>query len=320
MRAGVTERVSDDVDRQQVLIMTAPGQGAQNPGFLAPWLEVPGFEARLAGWAELTGVDLIRMGTKADADEITDTANAQPLLVATALLVAGQLAAPAAVAGHSVGEFAVGAVAGVLSPEDSIRLSGVRGRAMARATRASPTGMTAVLGGAEAAVLAAIEEHGLTLANVNAPGHVVVGGTRAQLEALAARPPTGARLRPLRVAGAFHTAHMAPAVAALTAETAGITVRNPAVTLLSNRDGAVVTSGKDWLDRITSQVAAPVRWDLCMETMATLGVTALLELPPAGTLTGLARRALPGVRLLALNAPDQLDSARRLIAESVTPG
>lgn len=298
-----------------MLITVAPGQGAQAPGFLAPWLELPGAADRLGHWSELAGVDLVRAGTTAGADEITDTAVAQPLLVAAALLAAEQLARPGAVAGHSVGELAAGVIAGVVSPQDAVRLTGVRGRAMAEATRATPTGMTAVLGGEEDDVLAAIAAHGLTPANINAAGQIVAGGTLDQLAALAASPPAGARLRPLQVAGAFHTVHMAPAAAALAAAASGMEVTDPVVTLLSNRDGEVVTSGSDWLERIVGQVAAPVRWDRCMETMRSLGVTTLIELPPAGTLTSIAKRALRGVRLLAVKTPDELDSARRLLAE-----
>jgi [acyl-carrier-protein] S-malonyltransferase len=299
--------------------MTAPGQGAQTPGFLAPWLEIPGVAEHLGEWSELAGVDLVRMGTTAGADEITDTSVAQPLLVAAALVVADLLAdsarGPDAAAGHSVGELAAGAIAGVLSPEEAIRLTGVRGRAMAQATAVTPTGMTAVLGGDEAAVLAAIAAHGLTPANINAKGQIVAGGTLEQLAAFAADPPAGARLRPLRVAGAFHTTHMAPAVETLAEAAAGTVVKDPSITLLSNADGAVVTSGKDWLNRIVAQIAAPVRWDLCMDTLSDLGVTALIELIPGGTLTGLAKRALPGVELLAMKTPDHLDAARALLAE-----
>jgi [acyl-carrier-protein] S-malonyltransferase len=186
---------------------------------------------------------------------------------------------------------------------------------MAAAAAARPTGMTAVLGGDEAAVLAAIQAHGLTPANVNGAGQIVAAGTLEQLAAFAADPPAGARLRPLSVAGAFHTSHMAPAVSALRAAAGGIRVSDPVIALLSNRDGAVVSSGADWLDRIVGQVAAPVRWDECMRTMARAGVTALIELPPAGTLAGLARRALPGVAVLALKTPDDLDAARKLLAD-----
>jgi [acyl-carrier-protein] S-malonyltransferase len=301
-----------------VLIFTAPGQGAQTPGFLSPWLELPGIAEQLAAWSELAGRDLIRLGTVGDAEEITDTSVAQPLLVAAAIAVAGLLGEPDAAAGHSVGELAAGAIAGVLSVEDAIRLTRVRGEAMAAACDAEPTGMTAVLGGDEAAVLAAIDAAGLTPANINAAGQIVAGGTVAELAAFAASPPDKARLRQLRVAGAFHTRHMAPAVEALAAAAAGTSVKDPVIPLLSNRDGAVTASGTDWIDRVVRQVAHPVRWDLCMTTMSEIGVTALIELLPGGTLTGLAKRALPGVELLAIKSPDQLDAARALLAAHVT--
>lgn len=309
-----------------MLIITAPGQGAQTPGFLAPWLELPGVAERLGAASELAGCDLIRFGTTASADEIKDTAVAQPLLVAAAIVAASVLPGgdqgdvPADVAaGHSVGELAAGVIAGVLAADDAMRLVGVRGRAMAAAAAIEPTGMTAVLGGDQDAVLAAIARCGLTAANVNGAGQIVAAGTLAELEAFAADPPAGARLRPLQVAGAFHTRHMAPAVAALRDAAADVTATDPAITLLSNADGAAVTTGKEWLDRIVAQVAAPVRWDLCMKTMADLGVTALIELPPAGTLTGLARRALPGVATVALKTPDDLTAARSLLAEHGAP-
>ena len=308
-----------------MLIITAPGQGAQTPGFLAPWLELPGVAERLGIASELAGCDLIRFGTTASADEIKDTAVAQPLLVAAAIAAASALSGgdpgdvPAdATAGHSVGELGAGVIAGVLAADDAMRLVGVRGRAMAAAAAAEPTGMTAVLGGDQDAVLAAIARCGLTAANVNGAGQIVAAGTLAELAAFAADPTvqgSGARLRPLQVAGAFHTRHMAPAAAALRDAAADVTATDPAMTLLSNADGAAVTTGKEWLERIVAQVAAPVRWDLCMQTMADLGVTALIELPPAGTLTGLARRALPGVAQLAIKTPDQLGAARDLISE-----
>jgi [acyl-carrier-protein] S-malonyltransferase len=297
-----------------VLIITAPGQGSQTPGFLSPWLELPGLAEQIGAWAELAGRDLIGYGTTASAEEITDTAVAQPLLVAASLAAAGLLPGePDAVAGHSVGELAAGAIAGVLSAADAVRLTRVRGDAMAAATAIEPTGMTAVLGGDEATVLAAITEAGLTPANINGAGQIVAGGTLSQLEAFAAHRPQGARLRTLRVAGAFHTPHMAPAAEALAEAAAGTVVKPPAITLLSNADGAVITSGQTWIERIVAQVATPVRWDLCMATMSDIGVTAIIELPPAGALTGLAKRALPGVEVLALKTPDQLDAARDLI-------
>ena len=306
-----------------MLLIAAPGQGAQAPGFLIPWLELPGVADRLASWSDLAGCDLIKYGSTADADEIRDTAIAQPLLVAAAILAAdlllggleaaGQLTG--AVAGHSVGELAAGAVAGALTPEDAMRLVKVRGQAMAQAAATEPTGMTAVLGGDEATVLAAIDASGLTAANVNGAGQIVAAGAAAQLDAFAADPPAGARLRPLSVAGAFHTRYMAPAAEALRTAAASVSVSDPALPLLSNADGAVIRTGADWLARIVAQVSLPVRWDKCMQQMSRLGVTALIELPPAGTLTGLARRALPGVQLIALKAPAGLESAHALIAE-----
>jgi [acyl-carrier-protein] S-malonyltransferase len=297
-----------------VLILTAPGQGAQTPGFLSPWLELPGLAERLGAWSELAGRDLIRLGTTGSAEEITDTSVAQPLLVAAALAVAELLDEPDIAAGHSVGELAAGAIAGVMSPEDAIKLTRVRGEAMAAACDAVPTGMTAILGGDEATVLTAIADAGLTPANINTVGQIVAGGTCEQLAAFAANPPAKARLRPLRVAGAFHTRHMAPAVDTLEAAAADTAIKDPAITLVSNRDGAVVTSGADWVERVARQVAHPVRWDRCMATMADLGVSAFIELLPGGTLTGIAKRALPGVELLAIKTPDQLDTARALMA------
>jgi [acyl-carrier-protein] S-malonyltransferase len=313
-----------------VLVIAAPGQGAQTPGFLASWLELPGVAERLATWSELAGCDLVRYGTTGDADEIRDTAVAQPLLVAAALAAAGALGAGLAgepdsvsaggtiVAGHSVGELAAGAIGGIVTAPDALRLVGVRGRAMAEAAAAEPTSMTAVLGGDRDAVLASIAAHGLTPANINAAGQIVAAGTTEQLAAFAADPPAGARLRPLQVAGAFHTRHMAPAEAALRDAAASADVHDPVLTVLSNRDGAAVRTGADWLARICTQVSAPVRWDMCMATMSSLGATAFIELPPAGTLSGLARRALPGVELLAMKTPEDLEAARKLLAEHDT--
>jgi [acyl-carrier-protein] S-malonyltransferase len=303
-----------------MLIITAPGQGAQTPGFLAPWLELPGVTELLGTWSELAKCDLITAGTTADADQIRDTAVAQPLLVAAGLAAAAALddgdpaKLPAdATAGHSVGELTAGVIAGVIGADDALRLVSVRGAAMAAATEVTPTGMTAVLGGDEQEVLSVIARHGLTPANINLAGQIVAAGTLDQLSAFAADPPAGARLRPLQVAGAFHTTHMAPAVAALGAAARDVDARNPVCTLLSNADGAAVATGRDWLDRIVAQVAAPVRWDACLATMKALGVTAMIELPPAGTLIAMAKRALPGVEFLAVKTPDQLAAARELI-------
>lgn len=298
-----------------MLLITAPGQGAQTPGFLAPWLEVPGVRDRLTAWSDIAGLDLVRYGTTADADEIKDTAVAQPLLVAAALVTFEALGlTPGAVAGHSVGELGAAAMAGVLTPEEAMRLVAVRGRGMAEAAAVTETGMTAVLGGDKDEVLAAIDKHGLTPANINGAGQIVAAGTLKQLAEFAEEPPAKARLRPLAVAGAFHTEHMAPAVAALDEAAATVEPKDPSVKLVSNKDGAVVESGREFLRRLVGQVSAPVRWDLCMGTFAELGVTAMIELAPGGTLVGLARRELKGVRLLGLKTPEDLEKARELAA------
>lgn len=295
-----------------MLVIVAPGQGAQTPGFLTSWLDLPGLADRLTAWSEIVELDLIAYGTTAGADEIRDTAVAQPLLVAAALAAAEALGVtPGLLAGHSVGELAAAALAGVLTPEEALALVSARGRAMARAAAVAPTGMTAVLGGVD--VLESLAKHRLTPANVNGAGQIVAGGTLEQLAALKAEPPTRARLIPLSVAGAFHTEHMAPAVADLRAAAAGLVPRDPSVRVLSNRDGAVVESGSDFVARLIDQVSNPVRWDLCMETMTALGVTKMIELLPGGTLTGLARRGLRGVETMALKTPDDLEAAKELI-------
>lgn len=299
-----------------VILLASPGQGAQTPGFLQPWLEIPGVADRLAWWSAVTGLDLVRYGTEADAEEIRDTAVAQPLLVAAALAAYEVLyedSVPDAVAGHSVGELAAAAIAGVLSPEAALVLVRERGRAMAEAAAVTETGMTAVLGGDPDEVLAAIDKHGLTPANVNGAGQIVAAGTMEQLAKFADEPPAKARLRPLSVAGAFHTEHMEPAVATLRRLASGAPVADPRTKLLQNRDGAVVADGRDFVARLVDQVSAPVRWDSCMAAMRDLGVTAIIELPPAGTLTGLARRELKGIELVALKTPADLDKARELI-------
>ncbi|PZG22252.1 ACP S-malonyltransferase [Nonomuraea aridisoli] len=297
-----------------MLVLVAPGQGAQTPGFLTPWLELPGLADRLGAWSEVVGLDLVAYGTTAGADEIRDTAVAQPLLVAAALASAEALGAtPDVLAGHSVGEFAAAALAGVLTPEQALSLVRDRAQAMAKAAAVTETGMTAVLGGAEDDVLAAIERHGLTAANINGAGQIVAGGTLEQLAAFKDDAPARARLIPLSVAGAFHTRHMAPAVESLREAAQQVAPADPRVTLLSNADGQAVGSGAEFLDRLVKQVSNPVRWDSCMETMAGLGVTAMIELLPGGTLTGLAKRGLRGVRTVALKTPDDLDAARELI-------
>ncbi|KAA9380856.1 ACP S-malonyltransferase [Microbispora cellulosiformans] len=297
-----------------MLVIVAPGQGAQTPGFLSPWLEIPEFRDRISAWSDIAGLDLASYGTTAGAEEIRDTAVAQPLLVAAALASFETLGVrPDLVAGHSVGEFAAAAVAGVLTPEQALGLVRERGLAMAKAASVTATGMSAVLGGDENEVLAALDRHGLTPANINGAGQIVAGGTLERLEAFAADPPARARVRSLAVAGAFHTVHMAPAVDHLRAEAATVTPAEPSITLLSNADGAAVTAGGEFLERLVTQVASPVRWDACMATMAERGVTTMIELLPGGTLTGLAKRAMPGVRTVALKTPADLDTAREVL-------
>jgi [acyl-carrier-protein] S-malonyltransferase len=306
-----------------VLVIVAPGQGAQSPGFLTPWLEDPTFASRLHWLSTVAGLDLAHFGTEADADTIRDTKIAQPLLVATGLVAALSLfphptdafGKVGAVAGHSVGELTAAAGARVITAEQAMVLVRERGNAMARAAAATPTGMTAVLGGDREEVLAALAKHGLTPANDNGPGQIVAAGTVEQLAALADDPPAKARLMPLSVAGAFHTEHMAPAVGHLGTLARSVSVHDPRTRLISNRDGQVVHEGQEVLRRIVGQIASPVRWDLCLETMEDLGVTGILEMPPAGTLTGIAKRALKGVETFALKTPDQLDAAREFCAK-----
>ncbi|NMR19167.1 ACP S-malonyltransferase [Cellulomonas fimi] len=304
-----------------MLVVACPGQGAQSPGMLAPWLELPGTAERLAGYSAVVGQDLAAHGTTSDAETIRDTAVAQPLLVATALLTAHVVRhgadLPSAwadvVAGHSVGELGAAALAGVLTESEALRLVAVRGAAMARAAAATPTGMSAVLGGDAQEVLARIAELELTAANVNGGGQVVAAGTLDALARLASTLPTRARVVPLQVAGAFHTRFMEPASDELATAAAAVVPAEPRTPLLSNADGTVVRSGAHALGRIVTQVANPVRWDLCQATLQALGVTALLELAPGGVLTGLARRTLPGVETVALKSPADLDAARDLV-------
>ncbi|GIJ25571.1 ACP S-malonyltransferase [Micromonospora qiuiae] len=302
-----------------MLAVLCPGQGSQKPGFLAPWLDLTGAEARLRWWSALAGVDLVRLGTTADADEIQDTARTQPLLVAAALLAAEHLPMDdvSITAGHSVGELGAATLAGVLSPEAAVTLAGVRGREMAAACALEPTGMAAVLGGDPDDVVAVISGHGLHAANRNGAGQVVAAGAVAELEKLAAEPPARARVIRLKVAGAFHTPYMAPAEAALATVAAGIVPGDPGRILLSNLDGTAVAHGPELMRRLVHQVTAPVRWDLCMATLAELGVTGVIELPPAGTLAGLIKRELKATgapELVTLNTPDDLPAARDLIA------
>ncbi|WP_338898472.1 ACP S-malonyltransferase [Streptomyces sp. TG1A-60] len=302
-----------------MLVLVAPGQGAQTPGFLTPWLDLPGAADLLGAWSDAIGLDLAHYGTEADADAIRDTAVAQPLLVAAGLLSAAALDAvpgAVAVAGHSVGEITAAAFAGVLDDTAALALVRKRGLAMAEAAAVTGTGMSALLGGDPEVTIPHLEKLGLTAANVNGAGQVVAAGTLEQLAALEADKPEGVRrVVALKVAGAFHTHHMAPAVDTLAKAAEDLAPGDPKLTYVSNKDGQAVATGAEVLSRLVGQVANPVRWDLCMETFKELGVTALVEVCPGGTLTGLAKRALPGVATVALKTPDDLDAARALIAE-----
>lgn len=300
-----------------MIAVFAPGQGAQTPGMLTPWLDVSGVAEQIGEFSAATGLDLMRLGTTASADEIKDTAVTQPLIVALGVIVADRLGLDATaervVAGHSVGELTAAALAGALRPVDAVALAARRGAEMAAACNATPTGMAAVLGGDPDEVVAAITAAGLVAANRNGAGQIVAAGAMDALAALAADPPAGARVRPLPVAGAFHTHYMQPAEAALRDYASTLHIDDPRPILLSNRDGLGVTTGADLIERLVRQVTQPVRWDLCLRTCADLGVTAAIELAPAGTLTGIAKRELPGVELLAVKTPDDLAAARTLV-------
>jgi [acyl-carrier-protein] S-malonyltransferase len=300
-----------------VIIAVFPGQGSQTPGFLTPWLDVEGTRERLERYSEWSGVDLVAAGTEWDADRIRDTQIAQPLIVAASLLSWNALpdrSSIGGVAGHSVGEFAAAAAAGILSEEDALRLVGIRGRAMAEAAGAEPTGMAAVIGGDQESVLARLAELDLTPANHNGGGQIVAAGAVAGIQTLAAEPPAGTRVIPLQVAGAFHTRYMEPAVATLRDAAAAVTARTPELTIWTNSDGTVVEDGGRYRDLLVSQVASPVRWDLCMTSFAARDVTGIVELAPAGTLVGLAKRALRGVPSVAVKTPDDVPAATALIS------
>ena len=298
-----------------MLAIIAPGQGSQTPAMLSAWLEDADIRAMTEEISDAIGLDLIRLGTTADADEIKDTANAQPLIVAAGLMSAHALGATTSfsyVAGHSVGEITAASIAGVLTPIDAMKLVRTRGVEMAQAASVSRSGMAAVLGGDRQVVLQAIADAGLVAANDNGGGQIVAAG---DLDAIAHLAPEGARVRPLAVAGAFHTSYMQSAVEPLRALASTMTTSTPSVGVLSNKDGAVVTDGAEVLERIVNQIANPVRWDLCMQTLESLGVTGVIEVAPAGTLVGLIKRAAPSIEQFALKSPADVDAARAFAAQ-----
>ena len=301
-----------------MIVVVSPGQGSQTPGFLEPWIADPAHRARLESLGEAAGLDLVAHGTMSSADTIRDTAIAQPLIVAASLLCAsallhGRRERVGAVAGHSVGEFAAAAIAGVMTDHEALALVRERGLAMAAAAALVPTGMSAVLGGDADALAQRLVELGLEAANVNGGGQTVVAGELNNLEALAADPVRGSRVIPLQVAGAFHTSYMLTAIDRVRSAAAAITAREPHIRLYSNRDGSVVTTGDQALEQLIAQIASPVRWDLCMQSMAADGVTGIIELLPAGALVGLAKRGLKGVPTVAVKTPDDLPAAIEML-------
>ncbi len=301
------------------VVIVAPGQGSQTPGFLEPWLADARYAEHLDVLSEAAGVDLAAHGTTSDADTIRDTAVAQPLIVGASLLSlaavldGGRIDRIAGIAGHSVGELAAASGAGILSEQDAMKLVATRGAAMASAAAEVATGMSAVIGADETELLAKLDELGLQPANFNGGGQIVVAGELPALEALKAAPPAGARVIPLQVAGAFHTRYMGSAVEALRAAAADVATSDPVTTIWTNKSGSTVSDGALFLDLIVGQVASPVRWDLTMEAFAAAGVTGLIELAPAGALVGLAKRGLKGLPTVAVKTPSDLAAAHELI-------
>lgn len=304
-----------------MIVVVCPGQGSQTPGFLSPWLELPEFKSSIDAMQAASGIDLIKHGTESDADTIRDTSIAQPLIVAAGVATLAALTQNgsarelgiAGVAGHSVGEITAAVVAGVFDAETGIKFVRERGNAMAAAAALESTSMAAVLGGEQAEIEAKLTSLELEPANYNGSGQIVAAGAAAQIAALQADPPAGARVIPLQVAGAFHTRFMQPAVQTLDAYSKSISIADPDITLWSNNGGKTVTDGNDFVQSLVNQISSPVRWDLCMSAMASAGVTAIIELAPAGTLVGLAKRAMPGVETLAVKTPENLAAALELI-------
>ncbi len=302
-----------------VIVIVAPGQGSQTPGFLEPWLTEQRFRDQLSAMSDSVGIDLIAHGTTSDADTIRDTRVAQPLIVAaglltaTALLADGRREKVGGVAGHSVGEITAAAISGILRENDAVAFVRERGQAMADAAALEPTGMSAVLGGDEAALLERLAELGLQPANFNGGGQIVVAGALTALAELAANPLAGTRVIPLQVAGAFHTRYMQPALARLELFAAGLEKNDPTIPIWTNRDGSRIENGHHFVELMVGQVSSPVRWDMAMAAFAAAGVTGIIELAPAGALVGLARRGLKGIPSVAVKTPDDLPAAFAMI-------
>ena len=304
-----------------MIAVVCPGQGSQTPGFMLPWLDLPAFRSSIEAMQAASGIDLIAHGTVSDADTIRDTAVAQPLIVSAGVATIAALFELdgkvsnkiSGVAGHSVGEITAAVASGIFTAEQGIKFVKERGDAMALAAGLEPTSMAAILGGEQTVVEARLAELGLEPANYNGGGQIVAAGAAAAIGELQAEGPAGARVIPLQVAGAFHTRYMAPAVSTLAAYAEGLSVSDPIAALWTNAGGKKVASGSEFVSLMVNQVKSPVRWDLCMAAMVDAGVTALIEVSPAGTLAGLAKRSMPGVETLAIKTPDNLDAALQLI-------
>jgi [acyl-carrier-protein] S-malonyltransferase len=298
-----------------MIVILCPGQGSQKPGFLNDWLELPAFRTQLTELSDSISIDLIKHGTLSDEDTIRDTAVAQPLIVAASIASANllNLAGVSGVAGHSVGEVSAASISGMLSATDAMKLVNVRAQAMAKAAGASEQSMAAILGGDQDQVLAKLKEFGLSGANFNGSGQIVAAGSKAAIADLVASPPEMAKVIPLSVAGAFHTSFMEPAVSELAAFTTTLNVSDPTLNIWSNQSGQLVTSGAEFIQLLVGQVANSVRWDICMEAMVKAGVTGVIEVSPAGTLAGLAKRGMSGVEIVALKSPSDLEAANSLI-------
>lgn len=302
-----------------VIIVVCPGQGSQTPGFLEPWIEDSSARELIESLSESAGVDLVKHGIHSDEDTIRDTAIAQPLIVAAGILAldalseTDHLSKTHGIAGHSVGEFTAATGAGILDAHDALSLVGIRGKAMAEAAKKVPTGMSAVIGGDEADIIASITALGIEPANFNGGGQLVVAGELSALAALADNPPVGTRIIPLQVAGAFHTHFMSSAVETLRQAADSVTTVDPLKTIWTNKDGSSVDKGTTFRDLMVGQVSSPVRWDMCMESFAHAGVTGIIEIAPAGALVGLAKRALKGTPAVAIKTPEDLIAARELI-------
>lgn len=289
--------------------LLAPGQGAQTPRMFRPWLRDPRTACLLASWSHAADVDLVHLGTKAGAEEIAQTENTQPLLVAQAMIILDYLPLAAAqwvVAGHSVGELAAAAFAGVLAPEDAVSLARARGMAMAHACSLAPTTMAAVIGGAPEVVISHLHGIGLTVANHNGAGQVVAAGLVEDVECLKQDPPKGTAVRQLAVAGAFHTSYMQSAQTEFAAAADRVRFRDAVHPMLSNLDGRLVTAGAEIRERLVTQLTSSVHWDLCLASLGELSPELVVAAPPGRVVTGMVTRQLPELRTLCVQSPRDL--------------